>query len=265
LSARLIVNADDFGFTRDVNAGIVECHRNGILTATTLMANGPAFDDAVRLARENPSLDIGVHLVLVGGPGLPDTVGQLLLAVIRRQIDPYPIMRDQVRKILDAGLEPTHLDTHKHTHLAPPILEAVVRVAQEFGILWVRKPADFTMHPNAAPVLKKLVSAAVRLAAGRFDPVLARAGRKSTDYFTGFQLTGRLKTRELIELIAHLPEGLTELMCHPGYLRDELRAAPTRLKESRELELRALTAPEIRTALVEHRVRLVNYAPKAAP
>jgi predicted glycoside hydrolase/deacetylase ChbG (UPF0249 family) len=63
---RLIVNADDFGFTRDVNAGIVECHRNGILTATTLMANGDAFKDAVRLAKENPTLDIGVHLVLVG-------------------------------------------------------------------------------------------------------------------------------------------------------------------------------------------------------
>ena len=71
---QLIVNADDFGFTKDVNAGIVEAHQCGILTATTLMANGAAFDDAVRLALENPSLDVGCHLVLVGPPGLPATL-----------------------------------------------------------------------------------------------------------------------------------------------------------------------------------------------
>src|SRR5580693_10381914 len=71
---RLVVNADDFGFTRDVNQGIVEAHRNGILTATTLMATGAAFADAVRLAKENPALDIGCHLVLVGTPPFPDSV-----------------------------------------------------------------------------------------------------------------------------------------------------------------------------------------------
>jgi len=93
---RLIVNADDFGFTRDVNLGIVEAHRDGILTATTLMANGGAFEDAVRLARENPTLDIGAHLVLVGGkslavPGkaLPASVPRLLAAIAARKIRLY--------------------------------------------------------------------------------------------------------------------------------------------------------------------------------
>src|SRR5208283_3527101 len=100
---RLVVNADDFGFTPDVNRGIVDAHRRGILTATTLMANGSAFDDAVRLARETPTLDIGAHLVLVGGRStltgkpLPPTVAKLLVAMARREIRVYDELRAQVR------------------------------------------------------------------------------------------------------------------------------------------------------------------------
>jgi len=86
---RLVVNADDFGFTRDVNLGIIEAHRNGILTATTLMATGLAFDDAVSIAKANPTLDIGCHLVLVGSPGLPATVPQLLQAITLGRISLY--------------------------------------------------------------------------------------------------------------------------------------------------------------------------------
>ena len=108
----LVVNADDFGFTHDVNSGIIEAHTRGILTATTLMANGPAFDHAVRLAREHPSLDIGCHLVLVQGPGLPRTVGELLVALALRRIDPRAVLRRQVDRIIASGIRPLHLDTH---------------------------------------------------------------------------------------------------------------------------------------------------------
>ena len=142
-----MINADDFGFTPDVNEGIVEAHRHGILTATTMMANGEAFDDALRLARETPSLDIGAHLALVSGRSvltgrpLPAGVPQLLAALARRQIRPYEELRAQVARLVDAGLRPTHLDTHKHTHLAPPVLDAVARIGEEFGIRWVRRPS----------------------------------------------------------------------------------------------------------------------------
>jgi predicted glycoside hydrolase/deacetylase ChbG (UPF0249 family) len=256
---RLIVNADDFGFTRDVNAGIVECHRHGILTATTLMANGEAFDDAVRLAKENPTLDIGVHLVLVGGPGQPVSPAGLLAQIARRQVDLYGTMQRQVETILHAGIIPTHLDTHKHTHLAPPVLRALVRISREFRIPWVRKPADLPEPSGSTPFTKQLVHAAVKFAANRFDPILAAAGCRTTDFFTGFQLTGRLGTAELVQLLRTLPTGLTELMCHPGYVTDELRKAPTRLKESREKELQALTAPETRMAIAETGIQLVCY------
>jgi predicted glycoside hydrolase/deacetylase ChbG (UPF0249 family) len=264
VTRRLIVNADDFGFTRDVNAGIIEAHRDGILTATTLMATGgatpEAFDDAVRLARENPSLDIGCHLVLVGAPGLPVTVPQLVRAVALGRIPVYDELVRQVRRIVDAGLSPTHLDTHKHTHLLPPVLEAVARISEEFRIPWVRRPFDFPLQPGGVGGAKRAwTNRLMRVMSGRFRSALARHRCRSTDWFAGFRLTGRYRSGDLAQLIRALPEGVTEFMCHPGRLGDELRAARTRLKESREEELRALTAPEVRAALSDAGVTLANF------
>ena len=265
---QLVVNADDFGFTPDVNAGIVEAHRDGILTATTLMANGDAFEDAVRLARETPTLDVGCHLVLIGGRSLvtkqafPATVTQLVAALATGRIRVYDELAAQVRRILDAGLRPTHLDTHKHTHLAPTVLDAVARLAEDSGVRWVRRPFDFPLHAlrGGVPPMKRLTSGALGLMRRRFQRVLARHGCLTTDYFAGFQITGRFRTAELVELMAALPEGSTELMVHPGHCGPALQSAPTRLKESREAELAALVAPEVRAAILRHRIELVNYA-----
>jgi len=259
---KLVVNADDFGFTRDVNRGIVEAHRNGILTATTLMASGAAFDDAAGLARENPALDIGVHLVLVGEPPFPITLAQLTRAILLGRIHVYEELRAQVRRILDAGLEPTHLDTHKHTHLLPPVLDAVARLSEEYKIPWVRRPFDFPLTPTTRPGVgwaKRATSQALGVVRKRFARVLARHGCRSTDHFAGFQITGRYNAADLAQLIRALPDGSTEFMCHPGICGDELRAARTRLKESRERELQALTSPEVRAALAESGVELVTY------
>jgi predicted glycoside hydrolase/deacetylase ChbG (UPF0249 family) len=267
LSKQLVVNADDFGFTSDVNAGIVEAHQHGILTATTLMANGDAFDDAVRLAREVPTLDIGCHLVLIGGRSLisgkplPSSVPQLLAAIAKRQIPIFDELSAQVRAVLKAGIAPTHLDTHKHTHLAPPVLDAVARVSAEFRIPWVRRPFDLplTAARGGAPRLKQLTNRAVQLMRGRVHRVLDSHACRYTDHFAGFLLTGRFHTADVIELLGALPEGSTEFMCHPGRCGATLRGARTRLKESRQRELDALIAPEVRNALVRNGIELVNY------
>lgn len=256
---RLVVNADDFGFTRDVNQGIVEAHCHGILTATTLMATGAAFEHAVQLARENPSLDVGCHLVLVGAPPLPRTVLELTRALAAGRIKIFDELIAQVRRILDAGLQPTHLDTHKHTHLLPPVLDAVARISEEYKIPWVRRPFDFPVTPAGVSWAKRATSRVFGVVRRRFARVLARHGCRSTDHFAGFQITGRYTASDLARLIRSLPEGSTEFMCHPGFCTDELRTARTRLKESRERELRALTSPEVRTALEESGVKLVNY------
>jgi predicted glycoside hydrolase/deacetylase ChbG (UPF0249 family) len=269
LSARkqLVVNADDFGFTPDVNAGIVEAHRNGILTATSLMANGDAFDDALRLARETPSLDIGCHLVLIQGRSLltgralPKTVPQLVAALARRELRVYDELAAQVRHIQRAGIRPSHMDTHKHTHLAPPVLDAVARLAAENDARWVRRPFDFPLSAprGAAPFLKRLTSEALATTRRRFHRVLEKHGCRTTDHFAGFQITGRFRAPELVELMRVIPAGSTEFMCHPGRCTDALRGAATRLKESRERELEALLAPEVRAAMEQNGIELTNY------
>ena len=231
----LITNADDFGFTRDVNEGIVHAHRQGILTATTLMATGAAFDHAVGLARENPELDVGVHLVLVGSEGYPATVARLVASLGSIRI--YDELARQIGKVLDAGIRPTHLDTHKHTHVLPPVLAAVARLAEEFKIPWVRRPL-----------------------ANPLQGVLTRHGCRTTDHFAGFAITGRYDAARLAKLIRRLPEGLTEFMCHPGFCTAELERAHTRLKASRRRELDALTSPEVRAALLESNVTLTRFS-----
>jgi len=262
----LVVNADDFGFTPDVNSGIIEAHRRGILTAATLMANGAAFDDAVRRARQTPSLDIGCHLVLVGGRSLvsgkplPATLPRLAGALARRELRLYDEFAAQVRALIGAGIQPTHLDTHKHTHLAPPVLEAVACVAKEFGIHWVRRPFDFPLGAaSAASRVMRAVSEGFGLLRHRFHRVLAKHGCRATDHFAGFQITGHLRTPELVELLNVIPEGSTELMCHPGHCREALQRARTRLRESRQRELGALVAPEVREAISHNGIKLVNY------
>jgi chitin disaccharide deacetylase len=259
----LIVNADDFGFTRDVNEGIVEAHTNGIVTATTLMANGDAFDDAVRLAGENPSLDVGCHLVLVQGRSvadpsreLPATIGELTRILLRRKLSVYEELRAQVLKIVRAGIRPTHLDTHKHTHLLPPVLQATARIAHEFGIPWVRRPFDFGIDAGAR-MTKSAVALGMRVARPGFARALGEL--KTTDHFAGFQITGTLQQANLIETLERLPQGLTEFMCHPGKLGPELRMAATRLKESREMELAALVSPEVASVIERRGIKLVNY------
>jgi predicted glycoside hydrolase/deacetylase ChbG (UPF0249 family) len=244
----LIVNADDFGFTRDVNQGILEAHLGGIVTAATLMATGAAFDHAVELARSNPTLDVGCHLVLVGRRSalpphdpLPSSLAELVRAVALGRIRVLDELRAQVLKILDAGLAPTHLDTHKHTHLLPPVTDAVGRLSEEFRIGWVRRPVGL-------PVLGACLRRALR-----------ERGCRITDHFRGFSLTGRLDAAAIVRLLRGLPRGTTELMCHPGCLGAELRAAHTRLKESRERELGALTSPEVKQAIQQGGIRLVNY------
>jgi predicted glycoside hydrolase/deacetylase ChbG (UPF0249 family) len=266
LKRRLIVNADDFGFTGDVNAGIIEAHTQGILTAATLMANGAAFEGAVRLARGTPALDVGCHLVLIGGPSLarpgaamPRSIAELLQALLARRINALAELRPQIERILAAGIRPLHLDTHKHTHLWPQVLDAVVRLSEEYRIPWVRRPFDFPLRAGGVPRMQRWISRGLGSLRYQFHRKLQRHGCRTTDHFAGFQLTGRFRAAELIALLHALPEGTTEFMTHPGRCTDELRCADTRLKESREAELEAPVSPEVRRALIEHNIELVGY------
>lgn len=254
---RLIINADDFGFTTDVNAGIIAAHREGVLTAATLMGNGEAFEDAVRLARETPTLDIGCHLVLVQGRSvatgrtLPQKPIDLLRALARGKIDVQCELRGQIERIVGAGIRPTHLDSHKHTHILPGIFREVVRLAEQFNIPYVRLPLDHSMRIARVPCA---------FASRYYRRFAYRHSVRMTDHFLGFRLTGSLDKESLAAALSRLPDGVTEFMCHPGYLRGELASALTRLKDSRVRELEALTSPRIRDLIAEQRIELSNFS-----
>jgi hopanoid biosynthesis associated protein HpnK len=284
---RLIVNGDDFGYTRGVNAGILEAFRTGILTSTTLMAMGDAFDDAVRIARENPGLGVGCHLVLVGEravappqsisslaaadgrlPGsLVELAGRLALGRVR-QADIEAELRAQIGRITAAGIRPTHVDTHKHTHLYPRVMAAVAQVASEFGIGAVRKPYESlrTLFDGGrengrerGEMARSLTAAAASAGRRRFRRLARSGGLRTPDHFRGIRWTGSLNASDLLGLVERLPEGTTELMCHPGYRDAELDGKATRLKGERQRELDALTAPEVASAVKERGIRLISY------
>jgi chitin disaccharide deacetylase len=120
----------------------------------------------------------------------------------------------------------------------------------------VRRPFDFGIDTRAK-LTKSAVALGMRVTRPHFAKALADL--KTTDHFAGFQITGKLKRANLIETLERLPEGLTEFMCHPGRLGPELRAAETRLKESREMELAALVSPEVRAVIERRGIQLANY------
>lgn len=281
----LILNADDFGLTRGVNEGIIRAHHEGILTSATLMANGAAFDDAVRAARANPSLGVGCHLVLVGGtavapaervPSLVDAAGRLPAALgaligrvscgaIRGEEIEFELAA-QIRKIRDAGIEPTHLDTHKHAHAHPRIMQALGRVAAESGIRRVRKPLERvtdswrTVRGDGSGFARQLIgSMAVRATAPRFRTLARKYGLRSPDHFLGLAATGHMDDSVLRGIIHTLSEGRTEIMLHPGICDSDLAATGSRLQCQRETELEALLHPAVKRAVSEKNIRLISY------
>lgn len=260
---RLVVNADDFGLARDVNEGVVQSHREGIVRSTSLMANGAAFDHAVELATRHPSLSVGCHLTLVQGESVA-RAGVSLPANVSHFLACLPTVDSvlaefcaQIEKLMQHGVCPTHLDTHKHLHLLPPVLDAMVTAADEFGIGWIRKPFDIPF--GMAGSARSGIAMAMRLFRIPFEERLDRANCSTTDYFAGFASTGSMDTSWLMALFATLPSGTGELVCHPGRLGAELLAAPTRLKHSREAELSALCDPAVQRAAEAHGIEIVSY------
>jgi chitin disaccharide deacetylase len=281
----LIVNADDFGYTPGVNAGIIRAFREGILTSTTIMANGPAFDDAVARTRQCPEIDVGCHLVLVGGKSvappeeipslakrngdLPATLFELVCRLWSGLVQEAEIeheFRAQIERVIAAGITPSHLDTHKHTHAHPSVMNALFRVASDFKILRVRMPFENASARSApAPssgnssITQRILASAVGMSAPAFRRGLKEYNLRAPQHFFGAVLTGHLKSAALKHLIETLPEGTSEIMCHPGVCDAELEQSSTRLKKQREVELDALTDPAILQVIEEQKVNLVPY------
>jgi len=282
---QLILNADDFGMTHGVNEGIIRAHREGVLTSATLMANGAAFEDAVERAKANPGLGVGCHLMLVGGQAvapreeipslvddagcLPSTLTGFMARVSTAGVRSEEIEREicaQIEKLRAFGIEPTHLDTHKHTHAHPMVMEALGRAAQATGITRVRKPIENlrdsweSSRGDGPGFSKQLVGAvAVRAMTPRFGAISKEYGLHCPNHFLGLATTGLLGASMLRRMIESLGEGQTEIMVHPGLCDAELRMSGSRLLQEREMELEGLLDAGVRSAIKERGVRLISY------
>lgn len=178
-----------------------------------------------------------------------------------RQADIERELRSQIEKIRRAGISPTHLDTHKHTHAHPRVFEALGRVAQETGITRIRKPIERLRDSwrGGAPVKQLLAASAARTVNLKFRALSRKYGLRSPQNFLGLAATGRLDAPVLRRLIDTLPDGQTEIMLHPGICDADLEQTKSRLQRERELEMNALMNSDVRRAAMEHDVRLITY------
>jgi len=284
----LIVNADDLGWAAGVNRGIGEAHRNGIVTSASLLANGSAFASGVELARTTPSLRIGVHLNLSDGTpvaprasvkSLLNQAGEfsggpenLLMRVARRNLVLKEVETEwdaQISKIREEGISPSHLDGHKHVQMLPGLFEIALRLAKRHGVGAVRVSHEASSLRAAlsagegqrgSVVLKQGVQArGLKFLARDAREMAEHAGIATADYFCGIAQTGELTRAGVEQLLKNLPDGTTELMCHPGFMDDTLKNSQTRLQESRETEVAILTDPGIRSVVATQGIRLIDY------
>ena len=285
---RLIVNADDLGFTSGINRAIVEAHTRGIVTSATLMANGPAFAQAVELAKTVPQLSVGCHVVLIDGEpvlpreqvstltqrtsGLPrfrDGLKAFAARAITGRIDPDEVAAEataQIRKIQSAGIAVSHFDTHKHTHLFPKILRPLLRAGSGCGVRALRNPFGPRFPLRSSRLLARpnlwtryAEVRVLRRFACHFREAVDREGFVTPDGTLGIEVTGALDESLFHAIACSIPEGTWEFVCHPGYNDADLQAARTRLRQSRETELRVLTLPAARQVLAQEGIELISY------
>jgi predicted glycoside hydrolase/deacetylase ChbG (UPF0249 family) len=275
----LIVNADDFGLSAGVNAGIVEAHRRGLVTSASLLANAPRFPEAAAAAADNPRLGVGAHLNLVRGkplspageiPELVDAAGLLRPFRLRRPSRPFLAQaeaeyRRQLEAILAAGLRPTHIDFEKHHAWQGPLHRLACRLAAEHGIpavrnlreepVWAWRRLGWPGWGNCLMALGLRIGTAL----SGPPPALARPDR-----LIGQCHIGRLDEKTWLRLAANVPPGISEVMTHPGLAGDERQPGEggmggSWLGRSRQIELAALLSPLVRRALAAAGVELINF------
>ena len=272
----LIVTADDFGLSPQVNAAVERAHQHGILTAASLMVGAPAAAEAVEIARRTPSLRVGLHLALVEArPALPPSVVPDLVGPdgwFRRDTARFgaalffsPAMRGQLAREVEAqfsayaatGLPLDHVDAHQHFHLHPTVASLMIRVGRRHGMRAVRVPAEpvgivRAIEPGSPRALPAITAPWTRLLAWRLRGV----GCAVPDHVFGLSWTGAMTEARMAALLDRLPEGTTEIYTHPALDGAYPGAAPGyRYRQ----ELDALVSPRVREAARRSGAVLCGY------
>jgi hopanoid biosynthesis associated protein HpnK len=270
------VTGDDFGLSSDVNAAILRAHREGILTSASLMVNEPGFEEAVALARGAPSLSVGLHLAVSSSrstlpptdiPALVDAQGRFRRSPARAgwayfasrsaRLQLEREVRAQLEKFAATGLPIDHLDGHQHLHMHPSIFPIVLRLRAEYGIPAVRVVRDSLALnlrlDRSRAVAKAAASLTFALLAGSCLRSIGELPVGQADRVLGYLQDGRLVKEHLIGLLERLPEGVTEIYCHPS-----LRGGEEPGRRPRE-EFEALVDPAVRRAVEEAGIRCTSY------
>jgi predicted glycoside hydrolase/deacetylase ChbG (UPF0249 family) len=257
----LILTADDFGYSSDVNAAVARAHREGVLGFASLMVLRPAAAEAAAIARELPGLGVGLHLELCADE--PEKAGLRYFFEAKARAGVEGEIRAQIEAMLELGLKPTHVDGHINIHVHPVIFPALCRLAREYGIPRVRLPqgelaVNLDYPGSDDPILPRLVLAGTfaALRAGISGAVrglqvprtwgLLRSGRMTEDY--------------VLWLLRNLPEGLTEIYCHPSV--DPSTAVADRVTPTHQTitEFLMLTSPRVREAIAAAGISLVSVS-----
>ncbi len=275
----LIVNADDFGHSSNVNQGVEKCHREGILTSATLMANMPGFSEAVIIAKRNPKLGVGVHLNILRGtplskkeevPELIDEKGNFTPSFLSKIIQGFTQkaflqqlekeLRAQIEKVSGAGIQITHFDSEMHSHLViPHYFQLVCRLAEEYKVPSLRLVKEkLSSAPLFSPQFPKLLLllATSRYYRFRYPEV------NSCDTFIGVGMTGSVSEGNIVKELSSLPSGVTELMVHPGIVGDANTSSfppDFFIYKTWEEEVKALTSPLVKACVEREKIRLCHY------
>ncbi len=279
MDRRLIINADDFGLCEAVNRAVAQAHREGVLTSATIMANMPAAEDAVKTAKEMPGLGVGVHLNLSEAAPLSkdESVRSLVDRAGGFAFSPYVLsvlsmgvhrirnairaeLAAQIQWVIDRGIVPTHLDSHKHIHCFPAIFTIVCDLARRFkigAVRWAFEPKQLLTVPWP------IVGREARKRAGLIR-TMARINRLQqpfflkTDCLLGVVHTGRIDVNFFRAVSLYNTAAVAEVMTHPGFTSG-LDPAKTRLVQQREIELGALCDERTKRYLKEAGIKLVHY------
>jgi hopanoid biosynthesis associated protein HpnK len=266
---RLIVNADDFGRSASINQAVIRAHREGILTTTSLMVSEPAFEEAVALARENPTLGVGLHLTLLCGHSTlpPNAIPKLVNARGEFSNNPpgagfryffqrslcEPLRREihaQFQKFRATRLPLDHVNGHLHLHLHPTVFRILMSDAAQLGIKRLRltfDPFRLNLRVASGHLLYRVLHAAIYHAlSARARPALAQRGIQHTDAVFGLLQNARVDEPYITRLLPQIPAGDCELYSHPSL--DEFRN-----------EFDALISPRVREQVNQLGIKLIRY------
>ena len=236
----LIVNADDFGRNDAVNAAVAESFRHGIVTSTSIVATGPAFDRAVTLTKELPELGVGVHLAATEYiPALPPMkIRNLVNSDGRfyprgeqfRRMAIHPHMREelllewdaQISKVVGAGIKPTHIDGHGHCHAHPAAAGVVLKLAQRFGVRNVRLPAEPIWWAPGRTLSSRFAAKVGLSLASQVARMKWQRKLRFPRTFYGFTHGGSITADAIRAVATSVPPGTSELMVHVATSKDQL-------------------------------------------